>query len=89
MENGRRVVKPMRDQHRFAGKLALYDRPPEILMAGHDRCPVPIQREHIEARLTPVRAILAAMDAILDDPSCTTGTSKAISSSPIRLTTGT
>lgn len=41
--------------------------PPEILEAGHDRCPVPIKPERIDAWLNPGPHDLAEMDAILDD----------------------
>lgn len=41
------------------------DPPPEILEAGHDRCPVPIKPEHIDAWLNPDPLNLDAMDAIL------------------------
>lgn len=43
------------------------DPPREILEAGHDRCPVPIKPQHIDAWLSPNPADLAAMDAILED----------------------
>ncbi|MHA6862235.1 SOS response-associated peptidase family protein [Ralstonia pseudosolanacearum] len=43
------------------------DPPPEISEAGHDRCPVPIKQEHIDAWLNPGPRDLPAMDAILDD----------------------
>ncbi|WP_104657339.1 SOS response-associated peptidase family protein [Ralstonia insidiosa] len=43
------------------------DPPPEILQAGHDRCPVPIKSEHIDAWLTPDARNLEVCDAILDD----------------------
>jgi putative SOS response-associated peptidase YedK len=41
--------------------------PPEIAMAGHDRCIIPIKPEHLDAWLNPDRANLAAQQAILDD----------------------
>ena len=41
--------------------------PPEVAAAGHDRCIVPIKREHLDAWLTPEAGNLAAMYAILDD----------------------
>jgi putative SOS response-associated peptidase YedK len=41
--------------------------PPEVLAAGHDRCPIPIKEEHVDAWLNPDPANLAAMYAILDD----------------------
>lgn len=43
------------------------DPPPEIAEAAHDRCPVPIKPEHLDAWLTPDARNLEAMDAILDD----------------------
>lgn len=42
------------------------DPPPEIAAAGHDRCPVAIKVEHIDAWLNPDPHNLEAMDAILD-----------------------
>jgi putative SOS response-associated peptidase YedK len=41
--------------------------PPEIAAAGHDRCIIPIKREHVDAWLNPDPANLAALHAILDD----------------------
>lgn len=41
--------------------------PPEIAAAGHDRCIIPIRREHLDAWLDPDPANLAALHAILDD----------------------
>jgi len=43
------------------------DPPPEIAAAGHDRCIIPIKREHLDAWLDPDPANLAALQAILDD----------------------
>jgi len=43
------------------------DPPPEVAEAGHDRCIIPIKREHLDAWLTPDRADLAGLYAILDD----------------------
>lgn len=43
------------------------DPPPDILEAGHDRCPVPIKQEHIDAWLNPGSRDLPTMDTILDD----------------------
>lgn len=43
------------------------DPPPEIAEAGHDRCPVAIKSENIDAWLNPQAQDLAAMDRILDD----------------------
>ncbi len=42
------------------------DPPPEISEAGHDRFPVPIKEENIDARLNPESRDLAALDAIVD-----------------------
>ncbi|WP_158898439.1 SOS response-associated peptidase family protein [Burkholderia sp. L27(2015)] len=47
---------------------AITDDPPaEIALAGHDRCIVPIKREHIDAWLNPDPQYLADQYAILDD----------------------
>jgi len=43
------------------------DPPPEISEAGHDRCPVPIKPEYLDAWLTPYPGDLDAMDEILRD----------------------
>lgn len=43
------------------------DPPPEISLAGHDRCIIPIKPENIDAWLNPDPANLAAQYAILDD----------------------
>jgi putative SOS response-associated peptidase YedK len=43
------------------------DPPPEIAEAGHDRCPVTIKPENIDAWLSPNQASLESMDAILED----------------------
>jgi hypothetical protein len=43
------------------------DPPPEIALAGHDRCIIPIKPEHIDAWLNPDPVNLAAQLAILDD----------------------
>jgi hypothetical protein len=102
MENGRRVVRPMRYLCRPPGKpahwdakypgtynarrdnlggewtapgqpnllsfAAITDEPPaEIAAAGHDRCVIPIQPEHVESWLNPDPQNLAAIYAILDD----------------------
>jgi putative SOS response-associated peptidase YedK len=40
--------------------------PPEIEAAGHNRCPIPISPEHVDAWLKPDRSNLAAQYAILD-----------------------
>lgn len=41
--------------------------PPEILAAGHTRCPIPIKPEHLDAWLNPDPSDRDAMDAILED----------------------
>ncbi|AKJ30907.1 SOS response-associated peptidase family protein [Caldimonas brevitalea] len=41
--------------------------PPEVAAAGHDRCIVPIQPQHIDAWLNPDPTDMAAQYAILDD----------------------
>ena len=47
---------------------AITDDPPaEISAAGHDRCIIPIQPEHVEAWLNPDSKNLAAQYAILND----------------------
>ncbi|GAB2545425.1 SOS response-associated peptidase family protein [Rhodanobacter koreensis] len=43
------------------------DPPPEIAIAGHDRCIIPIKPENIDAWLNPDPGNLAAAYAILDD----------------------
>lgn len=60
-----RVPTPEGDLLSFA---AISDEPPpEILAAGHDRCPVPIRAAHLDAWLNPNPRDLASMDAILED----------------------
>jgi putative SOS response-associated peptidase YedK len=47
---------------------AITDEPPaEVEAAGHDRCIVPIKREHVDAWLNPRASDLDALDAILED----------------------
>lgn len=47
---------------------AITDEPPaEVAAAGHDRCIIPIKREHVDAWLNPDPSNLAALYAILDD----------------------
>ena len=47
---------------------AITDDPPaEVSAAGHDRCIIPIQPEHVDAWLNPDPKNLAAQHAILDD----------------------
>ncbi|CAJ0886479.1 hypothetical protein R20233_03157 [Ralstonia sp. LMG 32965] len=43
------------------------DPPPEIAEVGHDRCPIPIKPENIDAWLNPEVRDLDAVDAILED----------------------
>jgi putative SOS response-associated peptidase YedK len=43
------------------------DPPPEVLAAGHDRCPIPIKEENIDAWLNPDPLNLAAQYSILLD----------------------
>jgi putative SOS response-associated peptidase YedK len=43
------------------------DPPPEIALAGHDRCIIPIKPEHIDAWLNPDPHNLDALYAILND----------------------
>lgn len=46
---------------------AVTDEPPEeVAAAGHDRCIIPIKREHLDSWLSP-SADLAALYAVLDD----------------------
>ncbi|HCV96057.1 MAG TPA: hypothetical protein DGV23_04765 [Stenotrophomonas sp.] len=47
---------------------AITDEPPrEVAAAGHDRCIVPIRREHLDSWLNPDPQDLAALYRILDD----------------------
>ncbi len=43
------------------------DPPPEIALAGHDRCPIPLKTENIDAWLTPQGRSREELFAILDD----------------------
>ncbi len=43
------------------------DPPPEVAAAGHDRCIVPIRREHLDTWLQPDPSNLVAQHAVLDD----------------------
>ena len=43
------------------------DPPAEILEAGHDRCPIPIRAENIDAWLNPDASDRASLHAILED----------------------
>lgn len=47
---------------------AITDEPPaEVAAAGHDRCIIPISREHLDGWLSPKEGDLSALYAILDD----------------------
>ena len=47
---------------------AITDEPPaEVAAAGHDRCIIPINPEHVDAWLNPDQSNLKALYAILDD----------------------
>jgi putative SOS response-associated peptidase YedK len=47
---------------------AITDEPPsEVAAAGHDRCIIPIKREHVDAWLHPDPNNLESQYAILDD----------------------
>jgi putative SOS response-associated peptidase YedK len=60
-------VEPSGDDPGFYTFSAITDEPPfEVVNAGHDRCPVPIREEDIEAWLRPDPSDLSAMYAILD-----------------------
>jgi putative SOS response-associated peptidase YedK len=41
--------------------------PPEVAATGHDRCPIPIKPENVEAWLTPEKRSKEELQAILDD----------------------
>jgi len=41
--------------------------PPEIAVTGHDRCPIPIKPENVDAWLTPEGRSKEELEAILDD----------------------
>jgi putative SOS response-associated peptidase YedK len=43
------------------------DPPPEVAAEGHDRCPVPIKAENVDAWLNPNRNNLQALQDILED----------------------
>lgn len=43
------------------------DPPPEVAAAGHDRCPIPIREQHLDAWLNPRPGDLQTLYAILDD----------------------
>lgn len=41
--------------------------PPEVAATGHDRCPIPLKPEHLDAWLTPEGRSKEELQAILDD----------------------
>jgi putative SOS response-associated peptidase YedK len=41
--------------------------PPEVAVTGHDRCVIPLKREHLAAWLNPAGRDKAELYAILDD----------------------
>ena len=41
--------------------------PPEVAATGHDRCPIPIKPENVDAWLTPEGRSLDELQAILED----------------------
>jgi putative SOS response-associated peptidase YedK len=43
------------------------DPPAEVAAAGHDRCIIPLRREHLDTWLEPEAAGVAALYAVLDD----------------------
>lgn len=58
----------MRDGSELLSFAAVTNDPPaEVLAAGHDRCIVPIKREHLDAWLNPDPSRLDELDAILED----------------------
>lgn len=57
-----------RDGSELLSFAAITDEPPpEVAAAGHDRCIIPIRREHVDAWLQPDPRDLASLYAILDD----------------------
>lgn len=52
----------------YSFAIITHDPPPEVEIAGHDRCVVALKPENIDAWLEPNPAHLSAMYAILDDP---------------------
>jgi putative SOS response-associated peptidase YedK len=60
-------VEPEGDNPGFYTFAAITDEPPlEVVEAGHDRCPIPIQEEDIDAWLNPDPNDLPSLYAILD-----------------------
>jgi len=62
------------DKWEKAGEPALYsfavitdEPPPEVAATGHDRCPIPLKPDHIEAWLSPEEHTEEELNAILDD----------------------
>lgn len=65
-----RTVEIWRDKssRRSSTAAAITDEPPaEVAAAGHDRCIIPISREHLDGWLSPKEGDLSALYAILDD----------------------
>ncbi|MFZ0871970.1 MAG: SOS response-associated peptidase family protein [Rhodanobacter sp.] len=61
-------VEAAGDDPGFYNFAVITDDPPlEVVEAGHDRCPVPIREENIDAWLSPDPSNLTAAYAILDD----------------------
>lgn len=64
-----RFVEPTAMEEGFYSfAIITHDPPPEIAIAGHDRCVVALKAENIDAWLDPDPGYLSAMYAILDDP---------------------
>ncbi len=64
-----RYVEPAGDEPGFYGFAAITRHPPpEVVIAGHDRCIIALKPENIDAWLEPDPTNLSAMYAILDDP---------------------
>lgn len=64
-----RYVEPEGDTPGFYGFAAITrDPPPEVVIAGHDRCIIALKPENIDAWLDPDPTNLSASYAILDDP---------------------
>lgn len=54
-----------RDLYSFA--VITDEPPPEVAATGHDRCPIPIKPENVDAWLTPAARSKKELQAILDD----------------------
>lgn len=64
-----RYVDAEGDAPGFYGFAAITrDPPPEVRLAGHNRCIIPIRPQHVEAWLNPDPADLKTQLAILDNP---------------------